>query len=74
MEKLEKGLKELKRIATHRKNNNNSQQDTLPNSSQQINYQKRSAHGGTHSYSIISSRGWSYLASIGQEALGPMKA
>jgi hypothetical protein len=46
-----------------------------PLSSQGLNHQpKSSTHGGTHGSSHICSRGWLYLASMGREALGPVKA
>jgi hypothetical protein len=34
----------------------------------------KSKHGGTHDSSHICSRGWPYLASMGGEVLGPVKA
>jgi hypothetical protein len=45
-----------------------------PQSSQGLNYQSKSTHGGTHDSSLICSRGWPCLASIGREAFGPVKA
>jgi hypothetical protein len=42
-------------------------------SSQGLNYQPKSTHGGTHGSSYICSRGWPYLASMGREALGPVE-
>jgi hypothetical protein len=45
-----------------------------PPSSQGLNHQTKYTHGGTHSSSCKCSRGWPYLASMGGEALGPMKA
>jgi len=43
-------------------------------SSQGLNHQPKSTHGGTHSSSCICSRGWHCLASIGREAFGAVKA
>jgi hypothetical protein len=48
--------------------------DPPPLSSQGLNHQPKSTHGGTHGSSCIYSRGWPYLASMGGEALGPVKA
>jgi hypothetical protein len=45
-----------------------------PQSSQGLNHQPKSKHGGTHGSSHICSRGWPYLSSMGEEALGPVKA
>jgi len=44
----------------------------IPQSSQGLNHQPKSTHGGTHCFSYICSRGCHCLASI--EALGPVKA
>jgi len=41
MEELEKGLKELKGFATHRKNNNVNQTDHPHQSSQGLNHQPK---------------------------------
>ena len=68
LKELEKGLKELKWFATHRKNN--TKQADLK-SSQVLNHQPKSTHGGTHGSSCICSRGWPCWASMGEEALGP---
>jgi hypothetical protein len=43
-------------------------------SSQGLNHQPRSTHGGTHGSSCICNRGWSCWASMGEEALGAVKA
>jgi hypothetical protein len=43
-------------------------------SSQSLNYQPKSIHGGNHGFRYICSRGWLYLISMGGEALGPVKA
>lgn len=45
----------------------------IPQSSQRLKHQPKSTPGGTQSSTCICSRGWSYLASIGGEAFGPMK-
>jgi hypothetical protein len=42
--------------------------------SQGLNHQPRSTHGGPHDSSHICSREWSCQASMGEEALGPVKA
>jgi hypothetical protein len=70
MEKIEKGLKELKGFP-HRKSNNIKQPDQ---SYQGLNHQPRSTHGGTCGSSRLCSRGWPCWASMGEEALGPVKA
>jgi hypothetical protein len=75
MEELGKGLKELKGLQPHRKNNNINQPDRPPKaSSQGINHQPKSTHEGTHGSSHICSRGWPKCTSMGGEALGPVKA
>jgi len=58
-------------LQTHRKNNSVNQPD--PRSSQELNHQPKSTHGRSLSSSYISSRGWSCWASMGGEALGPVK-
>jgi hypothetical protein len=45
-----------------------------PPSSHGLNRQAKSTHGMTHGFSHISSRGWPCQASVGGEALGPVKA
>jgi hypothetical protein len=40
-----------------------------PQSSQGLNHQPKNTHGSSH----ICSRGWPYRASMGGEALGPVK-
>jgi hypothetical protein len=72
VKELEKGLKELKGVATHRKKNNINQPD--PQSSQKLNHQPKSTHGGTHGSSHICSRGWACQTSMGGEAIGLVKA
>jgi hypothetical protein len=42
-------------------------------SSQGLNHQPKSTHGGTHGSSCICSRGWPSRTSMGWEALGPVK-
>jgi hypothetical protein len=63
---------ELKGFATHRKNNNINQPDLQ--SSQGLNHQPKTTHGGTHDSSRICSRGWPSQSSMGGEALGAVKA
>ena len=72
MEELEKGLKELKEFTTCRKNNNINQPDTP--SSQGLNHQLKSTHGGTLGSSHICSRGWPSCLSVVGKALGPLNA
>jgi len=43
-------------------------------SSQGLNHQPKSIHGGTHGTSHICNRGWPCWASMRGEALGPVKA
>jgi hypothetical protein len=45
-----------------------------PQSSQGLNYQPNNTHGGIHGSRYICSRRWPYVASMGGEALGPVKA
>jgi hypothetical protein len=73
LEELEKRLKELKSLQPHKKNNNINQLDP-PQSFQELNLQSKSIQRGTHDFSCVCSRGWPYLASMGGEALGPVKA
>ena len=56
----------------HSKNININQPD--PQSSQGLNHQPKGIHAGTHGSNCMYSRGWPYLASIGGEVLGPVKA
>ena len=42
--------------------------------SQGINHQPKNTYGVTHDSSLICSRGWPCWASMGGEALGPVKA
>jgi hypothetical protein len=44
-----------------------------PQSSQGLNHQPQSTHGGTHGSSHICSRGWPCWTSVGGEALGSVK-
>jgi hypothetical protein len=41
-----------------------------PQSSQGLNHQPKSTHGGTYGSSIICNRAWHCQASMGEEALG----
>jgi hypothetical protein len=43
-------------------------------STQGLNHQPKSTHGGTHGSSHICSRGWPCWTSLGRGALGPVKA
>jgi hypothetical protein len=45
-----------------------------PPSSQELNHQPKSTHGGTHNSSHLCSKGRAYWTSMGGEALGPVKA
>jgi hypothetical protein len=70
MEELKKGLKELKGIC-----NPIGRTTLLINQpSQGLNHQPRSTHHGTHGSSCICSRGWPSRSSMGEEALGSVKA
>jgi hypothetical protein len=71
MEESEKGPKELKGFATHRKNNDISQPDSPD---PQSAHQPKSRYGETHGSNCICSRGWPCRTLIGGEALGPGKA
>jgi hypothetical protein len=73
MEELEKGLKELNRFATSQEEQQ-YQPTTHPQTSQGLNHQPKSTNGGIHGSSCICSRGWPCQASMGGEALGPVKA
>ena len=57
IEELKKGLKKLKGLQPPRKDNNINQPDLLPPSSQGINHQPKSTHGGTDGHRHICSRG-----------------
>ena len=46
----------------------------IPQSSQGLNHQPKSIHGGTNGSSYICNREWHYLATMGRKALGPVKA
>jgi len=46
----------------------------MPQSSQGLKHQEKSTHGWTHGSSHICSRGFHSLASLGEEALGPVTA
>ena len=43
-------------------------------SSQGLNHLPKSTHGGTNGFSCICSKGWPCWASMGGEALGPVKS
>jgi hypothetical protein len=45
-----------------------------PLSSQGLNHQQKSTHGGTHASSHLCSRGWPCQVSMGGEAFDPVKA
>ena len=72
MEELEKGLKQLKGFYNPIGRTTISTNQT-PHSSQGLNHQPKSTHGGTHGSSCICSRGWPCGTSKGGEALGPVK-
>jgi hypothetical protein len=75
MEELDKGKRSWRNLQPHKMNKNIKQPDTHPQplSSQGLNHQPNSTHGGTHGSSHIRSRGRHCLVSIGGEALGPVK-
>jgi uncharacterized protein YqcC (DUF446 family) len=66
--------KNVEHLQHHMKNNSINQPEPPPQSSQGLNHQFKSTHGGTHGSSRICSRGWPCQASMGGEALGPVKA
>jgi hypothetical protein len=68
MEELEKRLKELNGLQPIGRTISTNQ------SSQGLNHQPKTTHGGTHGSSCICSREWPCRVSIGEEALVPMKA
>jgi hypothetical protein len=68
-----KGLKELKGVCNPIGGTTISTNETLQ-ISQGLNNQPKSTHGGTHGSNRICSRGWPCWASMGGEALGPVKA
>jgi hypothetical protein len=76
MEKLEEGLRSWRGLQPHKKDNNINQPDppTTPYRSQGLNHQQKSTHGGTHGSNYTCSKGWPYQESMGEEALGPVKA
>jgi hypothetical protein len=67
MEELEKGLKELRGIATV----STGQTAPLPQSSRELDHQPKSTDGGSHVSSHICGRGWSCWMSLGGATLGP---
>jgi hypothetical protein len=74
VEELEKGLKELKGFAAPYEEQHQPGPSPHHPSSQGLNHQPKSIHGGSHGSSCICSRGWPCQASMGGEALGPVKA
>ena len=60
-------------LQPHRKNSNIIINQTLQ-SSQGLNHQPKSTHGGTHGSSCLCSRGWPCQSSIGGEILGSVRA
>ena len=73
MEKLEKGLKELKGFAAPYVEQQYETSRT-PQSSQELSHQPKSTHGRTHGSNLICGRGWPCQTSMGGDALGPVKA
>jgi hypothetical protein len=73
MDESEKGQKELRRFAAPVGAVTVSVGQT-PWSSMGLDHQSKSTHGRTHGSGCICSRGWPYRASMGGEALGPVKA
>jgi hypothetical protein len=76
VEELEKGLKEIsERLCNpiQRTTISNNQTTPLSQSSQGVNQQPKSVHGGAYGFSTICSRGWPCLTSIGGEILGSVK-
>jgi hypothetical protein len=72
MEELEKKTQGAERgLQLHRRNNSMNQ--PVPQSSQGLNHQRKSTHGGTHGSSCICSRGWPCGTPRRGEALGHVK-
>jgi hypothetical protein len=67
---MEKSLRYIRGFQLHRKNNNINP----PDPQRSLGLNQKTTHGGTHGSSCICSRGWTYLASMGGETLGPVKA
>jgi hypothetical protein len=72
MEELDKGPKELKGFAVPREE---QQYEPTSNfqSSQGLNHQPKSSHGGTHGSRHICSRGCSLVGHQREERVGPVK-
>jgi hypothetical protein len=73
----ETGERAKERGQPHRKYNNINLQHHHHHpcqSSQGLNHQPNSTHGGTHSFNRICSIGWPCLASMGRDTLGPLKS
>jgi hypothetical protein len=71
----EKGSKELKGFAAPWEEQQYELTSNTPlPSSQRLNNQSKSTHGGTNVSSCICSRGWPSWSSMGGKALGPVKA
>ena len=73
MKELEKVPKELNGSAAPWEEQQYELTST-PQSSQGLNHQPKSTHGGTRGSSCICSRGWPSRSSMGGEVLGPLKA
>ena len=63
-------------LQPHKKNNKSTNQTPRPTPPKfpGTNHQPKSTHGATHGSSRICSKGWPCQASLGEEALGPVKA
>ena len=73
MKELENVLKELKGFE-HPEEEQQYELTSTPQSSLDLNHQPKKTHGGTHCSSCIYSRGCPSWTSMGEEALGPVKA
>ena len=73
MEELEEGLNEETQRDCNPRGSTKISTTLTTQSSQVLNQQTESPHGGTHGSSYIYSRGWPYLASVGGEPLGPVE-
>ena len=70
MEELEKGLKELMRFAAPWGKQQFQHVSSPRQSSQELDYQPKNTHGGTHGAGHICDRGRPCWTSVGGEALG----
>jgi hypothetical protein len=70
MEELEKELKELRGLQPHEGNNSVNRPD-IPWTSQGMEYQPKSTHGGTRGFDHVCGREWPCLTPVGGGALGP---